>query len=228
MAHAPRLWLVRHGLTDWNAEGRIQGHTGMDLNDIGREQARQLAQYFAARSKARFSAIYSSDLLRARSTAQIIAGELELDVTTKAELRERSLGAFEGKSSAEVRILRAKPEHGSPGTGDLADWTGVPGVETDDEVWARTLAILDEISAANRAEDASRDILVVTHGGVMARVVFQTLGIPNGHKRRFTLANGIVTIVQFQGDDLFLLTHAELPLLFDGTSTPDTATVPRR
>jgi probable phosphoglycerate mutase len=225
--HAPRLWLVRHGLTDSNAEGRIQGHSATDLNAVGREQAAQLAKYFATRTKARFSAIFSSDLPRALSTAKIIAAELELPVTTSPELRERALGQYEGKTSAEVRILRAKAVHGSPGTGDLADWTGVPGVESDDEVWSRTLAILDEISAAHTTPDAPRDILIVTHGGVIARVVFQTLGIPNTHKRRFTLANGVVTIVQFQGDDLFLLSHAELPLLFDGTSTPDTATVRR-
>ena len=220
---APRLWLVRHGQTDWNAEGRIQGHTPTDLNDTGRAQARQLARYFATRSKARFAALYSSDLPRAHSTAQIIAAELELPIATTPELRERSLGPYEGKTSDEVRSLRAKSMHGSPGSGDLADWTGVPGVEPDDQVWTRTLAILDEISAAHIDAAATRDILVVTHGGVIARAVYQTLGIPNTHKRRFTLANGVVTILQFRGDDLFLLSHAELPLLFDGTSTPDTA-----
>jgi broad specificity phosphatase PhoE len=220
--------MVRHGQTDWNAEGRIQGHTATDLNATGREQARQLAQYFATRSKARFTAIYSSDLPRAKSTAAIIAEELELEVKTSHELRERSLGPFEGKTSAEVRVLRAKAMHGSPGSGDLADWTGVEGVENDEAVWARTLAILDEISAAHTADDGPRDILVVTHGGVIARTVYQTLGIPNAHRRRFTLANGVVTIVQFQGQDLFLLSHAELPLLFDGTSTPDTASVPAK
>lgn len=214
-----RLWLVRHGQTDWNIQGRIQGHTPTDLNDHGRAQARHLAEYFRSRP---YAAVYTSDLPRARSTAQIIAGALGLLAKPTAELRERKLGEYEGKTSEEIRILRARAAHGAPGSGDLADWTGVPGVESDDEVWARTLAILDEISQAHPGQN----VLVVTHGGVLARVLFRTLGIPDRHKRHFSLANGIVAVVEFRGDDLFLLSYADLGLLLGGNETGDTSVAP--
>ena len=65
------LLLVRHGETDWNAEGRLQGHTDTPLNDYGRRQARALADALAGDD---FEALYASDLARARETAEILGG----------------------------------------------------------------------------------------------------------------------------------------------------------
>src|SRR5271165_3144262 len=98
-----RLWLVRHGETDWNAQGRVQGHTPTELNENGRRQAASLAEMFAGR---KFAALWSSDLPRARQTAEAIGSALGLDVQLTVALRERSFGPYEGKTNEEIRAIR--------------------------------------------------------------------------------------------------------------------------
>jgi broad specificity phosphatase PhoE len=87
------LLLVRHGETDWNAEGRLQGHTDMPLNDLGRRQARALADELAGDG---IEAVYSSDLARASETAEIVAERLGLPVGLDPDLREKDWGTWEG------------------------------------------------------------------------------------------------------------------------------------
>ena len=91
------LLLVRHGETDWNRLGRWQGHSDTPLNARGREQARELAPQLDG-----VDVVYSSDLARARETAEILAEELGADVRLDARLRERGFGAWEGLTAAEI------------------------------------------------------------------------------------------------------------------------------
>lgn len=95
------LWLLRHGQTDWNLTGRWQGQTSEapGLNDMGRAQTLAACDQWTDVS---FSAIYSSDLLRARQTAELIAESLGLTVTLEPRLREMNLGAWEGMFSDEI------------------------------------------------------------------------------------------------------------------------------
>src|SRR6266516_4611482 len=86
------LLLVRHGETDWNAAGRLQGHTDRPLNDFGRAQAKKLAEQLANDG---ITAIYASDLARARETAEIVAERID------ADLREKNWGTWEGLTSGE-------------------------------------------------------------------------------------------------------------------------------
>jgi len=220
-AHAKtpaRLWLVRHGQTDWNAQGKIQGHTPTDLNAIGRQQAHDMARHFAKR---KFAAVWSSDLPRASSTAGIIAEKLHLEVHITAALRERDLGEYAGKNWEELQVLRAQACPGLPATGDLADWTSIPGVESDEAVWTRMQKVLHEISAAYDGQD----VLVVTHGGVIARCIFRILGIPNGATRRFSLANGITAVVQWRKGAFYLLSLVDMQLLLHDAPILATATL---
>ena len=104
------LLLVRHGETDWNAEGRLQGHTDRPLNDYGRTQARRLAEQLHGDG---IAAIYASDLVRARETAEILSERLGLPVLLDADLRERNWGSWEGltpdeRLSVELRARRPK------------------------------------------------------------------------------------------------------------------------
>ena len=92
------LLLVRHGETDWNAEGRLQGHTDRPLTDYGRRQAQQLAEEL---EREEIDAIYSSDLARARETAQIVGERLALPVELDPELREKDWGTWEGLTAVE-------------------------------------------------------------------------------------------------------------------------------
>ena len=103
MHHIPnpvqtRICFIRHGETDWNVEKRIQGHTDIELNETGRSQA--LAMAFNA-AHHRFHAIYSSDLARARETAQVLAQREEHQVKLLPQLRERHYGIFQGITAAQ-------------------------------------------------------------------------------------------------------------------------------
>ena len=85
-----RILLARHGQTSWNALGRLQGHTDIELNDVGREQARELAARLAS---AELTAVWASDLARARQTGEIVAAALGLaPPTVDPDLRERCFG----------------------------------------------------------------------------------------------------------------------------------------
>jgi broad specificity phosphatase PhoE len=146
------LLLVRHGETDWNRDGRWQGHSDTHLNDAGREQARQVAADLG-----HVDAIYASDLTRARETAEIIAADLGLDVRTDARLRERSFGAWEGLSMPEI-----EEQFGDA----LARWRLGDGPGADDaepfEAFAERVREFVEEVLARHPDEA---VLVVSHGG---------------------------------------------------------------
>ncbi|NNM85144.1 MAG: histidine phosphatase family protein [Phycisphaerales bacterium] len=209
-----RLWLVRHGQTDWNAQRRIQGHTPTELNEIGRQQAAKLALWFGRRP---FQAIWSSDLPRARQTAEPIAAALGLTVCTTPLLRERHLGPYEGKTWNEVSAMRIGLN--GPQQGDLADWTGVPHVESDQALWHRIRDCLSDISQ----QHANQDVLIITHGGVIKHSVWHILGLPVGAPRRFPLANGITAVVQRRSDGFYLLSLFDTALIDGDAAATDTA-----
>jgi broad specificity phosphatase PhoE len=146
-----RLLLVRHGETDWNADGRLQGQTDRPLSDFGRRQARQLADELADEE---LEAIYSSDLSRARETAEIVGERLGLPVVLDPDLREKDWGTWEGLTAVER---------------DRVEFVG----ETTEEHQERILRALRRISSLNATDGR---VLVVTHGGSMRRAQTAVLG----------------------------------------------------
>lgn len=97
-----RITLIRHGQTDWNADGRWQGHAAVPLNAIGRQQAEVAADYLAAIGF-ECDVIYSSDLARARETAQIIASRLNMSVQFDVRFREMDAGEWQGLKLDEIK-----------------------------------------------------------------------------------------------------------------------------
>lgn len=183
-----RLYLVRHGVTDWNAEDRVQGHTPTSLNAEGRAQAELLGRFFAG---CPLGAVWSSDLPRAVETAEAIAAPHGLTVKPLEALRERNLGPFEGKTGREVEaMLKGR----GPGGRDLTSWYEVEGVEQDGEVLARVMPVLAE---ARRIEG---EAVLVSHGGVQKAVLFEVLGIPSTARRGFAMGNGQVAALLPLGD----------------------------
>jgi 2,3-bisphosphoglycerate-dependent phosphoglycerate mutase len=140
------LLLVRHGETDWNRELRIQGSSDTELNATGRAQALELARELA---DVPLDAVYTSDLGRARETAEIVVADRELEVKLDPDLRERRFGSWEGLTRAEIAERFPDLEHHDG--------------ETDDEVRQRILAAVGRIVAAHPGED----VLVVSHGGAL-------------------------------------------------------------
>ena len=145
------LLLVRHGETDWNAEGRLQGQTDRPLSDYGRRQARQLAEELESEE---LEAIYSSDLARARETAEIVRERLGLPVVLDPDLREKDWGTWEGLTSVER---------------DRVEFVG----ESTEAHRDRMLRSLRRISESHPGDG---QVLVVTHGGSMRRVQTAALG----------------------------------------------------
>jgi probable phosphoglycerate mutase len=144
------LLLVRHGETDWNAAGRLQGHTDRPLSDYGREQARRLAEELAGEE---FDAIYASDLARARETAEIVGAPLDLPVVLDPDLREKNWGTWEGLTSTERLDIELVGE-------------------STEEHQRRMLGALGRIAARH----PRGRVIVVTHGGSMRRVQTEALG----------------------------------------------------
>lgn len=160
------LYLVRHGETDWNAENRIQGRVDRHLNEQGREQARRVGQKLQELKPA---AIYTSPLLRAHQTAEIIASFHNCSLNFDPNLQEAAYGDVEGMLHHEYK-LRYKAEleksMGLPYE-ELQHFKVVQGAESRAEIVGRVLPSLQRIAAAHGGET----IFVVTHGFVMRTLV---------------------------------------------------------
>jgi broad specificity phosphatase PhoE len=186
------LLLVRHGETDWNRDGRWQGHSDTNLNDAGREQARGVAAELDD-----IDVIYSSDLARARETAEIIAEAVGRDVRTDERLRERSFGAWEGLTAPDIEERFAE---------DLASWRLGDGAGPDDaepfDVFARRVQSFVDDTVARHPDET---VLVVAHGGTI-RVIHALAsgldyvrdhrkipGVPNCAVARYAAGDGKLT-----------------------------------
>ncbi|MGE5528735.1 MAG: histidine phosphatase family protein [Patescibacteria group bacterium] len=182
-----RVYLVRHGQTDWNLSGRIQGHEGTGLNETGRRQADLAARFLASRP---LRAVWSSDLGRALETAERIALPHGLAVKPMAALRERDLAPLEGMDTERALALRlaAGLTHG-----DFGAWTGVPGVEREEDLLARLLPVLGE------AGGVGGDVALVTHGGPQRAILHHVLGVPEQVPCGAALDNGTVVALLAAG-----------------------------
>ncbi|MBP3964046.1 histidine phosphatase family protein [Paenibacillus lignilyticus] len=148
-----RIGLIRHGITDWNVEGRAQGQSDIPLNETGRLQALALAERLRNEP---WDIIYSSDLSRAKETADIVAGFMGLTVLTDRRLREMYKGEMEGTTLTE-RIQKWGERWL-----DLA-----PGQEDDDSIISRGTSFISEAAETYRG----KNILVISHGVLIGSTI---------------------------------------------------------
>ncbi|TMC46699.1 MAG: histidine phosphatase family protein, partial [Chloroflexi bacterium] len=162
-----RLRLVRHGETDWNAEGRIQGHLDVPLNARGAEQARRVAEELAGSGA---QLVLSSDLSRATQTAAIIAEHLGVPLVLDAGLRERNLGALQGKTAADL----GGADGGQAFVSRMVNDPGArpEGGESLAEFRARLGGRIGELVARPPAAD----VVLVSHGGAIRAALLALLG----------------------------------------------------
>jgi 2,3-bisphosphoglycerate-dependent phosphoglycerate mutase len=148
------ILLARHGETDWNREGRIQGHLDPPLNERGREQACELAARLDAEP---LDALYASDLRRALETADLVAARKRLSVTVEPGLREADMGSWSGLTATEIqrRYPAAWRER-------LAGGQGHDG-EAREAFHRRVVEALRRIAS----EHPGQRVLVIAHGGVI-------------------------------------------------------------
>lgn len=178
------LYLVRHGETVFNKQKRLQGHMDSPLTPEGVAQVEKLKERFYG---IHFDAVFSSDLLRAQRTAEIVALERSLAVTTSHLLRERSFGEHEGKQAAELEASFK----------DLWEWYErlsyeerfkiklSPQIESEEEAITRYLTFLREIAVSH----LNKRVLVVSHGAIM-RILLLHLGFaPQNCSLRITIPN---------------------------------------
>jgi broad specificity phosphatase PhoE len=164
--------LARHGETDWNAAGRWQGHADRPLTALGRRQALELAERLAS---VPLDAIYSSDLRRARETAEPAAERHGLEVRTLVALREVDVGSWAGLSRAEV--AERFPQAFDRWRGGDHGWEDG---ETYEAMTARVVEAVLEIARVH----AGREVLVVAHGGPIRALHAVALGLEISEHRR--------------------------------------------
>lgn len=194
-----RLILIRHGETAWNAEGRAQGFTDLELTERGRQQAQALAQ--ALQDKP-LEAVYSSPLCRALETARVIAQPHGLEVQTDVGLMEMNQGELEGLTGEEMR--RLYPEL-------LAEWRvrpaqiRLPGGESLAQLQERAWGAIERI----RARHSEGVVAVVGHNFANVAILCRVLGLDLNEFRRLKQDVGAMNIVEFRPDGAVLLAANE-------------------
>ncbi len=158
------LILLRHGETEWNLTGRMQGLSDTRLTEVGLDQAHQAAAKMPA-----FAQIWTSPLQRARLTAQIIADAQRAGYTVDDRLIERSWGEWEG-------LLPAEVDQRWPGW--RAEGRKPPGYEHDESAFKRFKGWLGDVPSSGR----SGPVLAVTHGGFMSAIVRMLGGSDAGYR----------------------------------------------
>jgi probable phosphoglycerate mutase len=178
------LIVIRHGETTWNREKRMQGTTDTVLSDVGRAQAQALGRRLASHG---FCALYSSDLSRARDTAQAIAEHTGREVIVDPRLQERRFGIFEGLLAAEIKA-QYPDEHARFSSRD-PDYE-VPGGESARRFTQRCIGCLAEIAGRHPGEQ----VVVVSHGLVLDALYRAAHGLEHGAPRPVPLINASVNL----------------------------------
>lgn len=196
-----KFYIVRHGETAWNVEHRIQGQKDSPLTKNGINQAKSTADVF---KEVDFDKVYSSDLLRAKRTAELIALEKELAVNTSKLLRERLFGRFQGKKYIEFKeeLKEKLAKRNRLAKDQRFKYKLSNDIESDEELVSRLITFLRETAVANE----KKNILIVTHGGTM-RILLIHLGwaeyeeLPSG-----AIGNTGYIILESDGTDFYVKT----------------------
>jgi probable phosphoglycerate mutase len=185
------LLVVRHGETEWNLQGRMQGQQDSPLTPLGLQQARQLARRLR---DVPHLALSSSDLGRAHQTARCVADETKQDIVSDKGLRERTFGIFEGLTNAEIRVKH--PDLYVPFSKRDPHFA-MPGGESAAQFRERCLGTLRAIAERHEGQR----VVVVTHGLVLDAVYRAATGMPIEVQRGFPLLNCSVNTFHYAAGD---------------------------
>ncbi|MDD4876063.1 MAG: histidine phosphatase family protein [Dehalococcoidales bacterium] len=182
-----RLFLVRHGITEFNSSRRFMGYSDIDLSVSGFKQAERLCGRLAGE---KFDAVYSSDLKRALSTAEIITSDNNVDIIECSELREMNYGYLEGLKFEEIN--QRYPEVAKSISGFNFRTMVFPGGESFMEFIERTRKFLDRL----KKYKSSQTILVVSHNGALRVLICCLLKLDFEYWRQFRIDNASLSILQ--------------------------------
>ncbi len=201
-----RIIAVRHGETAWNTQSRIQGHLDIELNATGQRQAQALAQALATEP---IHAIYTSDLARARQTAQAIAQATGRIVQTHTGLRERHFGAFQGHTHTEIESNW--PEQVPRWRGRDPHWIPLGG-----ESLARLRERIVQTTAELAQRHPNQQIVLVAHGGVLDMLYRCATGLDVQVQRTWQLGNATVNRLIWRASGLELVQWCDTRHLENG------------
>ena len=176
------IWWIRHGESLWNREGRWQGHSDIELSSLGEEQAHRLSLRLQGVG---FQRVYSSDLARARRTAELALPGRELSADPR--LREVHFGEFEGRALADFDEQKRQL---------LQDWLKdpfrmrIPGGESMGDVRVRVGEWFSELEEEGR-------VAVFTHGGVIRSEIWQIVGPPQDNRWTVQIENTSITRIRY-------------------------------
>ncbi len=158
------LYIMRHGKTDWNAERRLQGRTDIPINDDGRVMAEEASELY---KDVNFDVCYSSPLIRAKETAEILLRGRNVPIITDERLVEMCFGVYEGvQNSSDIPGSLMKDFFEKP-----ENYKGVENGETFEELFARTGEFLKEVIYPQL--ELGKDILIIGHGAMNSSIVCQ-------------------------------------------------------
>lgn len=196
---ACRFYIVRHGQTEWNKRGILQGQMDSPLTEKGLLQAAERSKTF---KNIKFASAFSSDLFRCQKTAEIIATEHDLAITTSKLLRERTFGSYEGRKASEwkLELKRLLETYEDLSEEERFVYKAKPDVESDEEIVGRMLTFIRETAVGY----PGKNVLVVSHGGIL-RATLVKLGFGTYQE----LSHGAIenlgyVVIESDGTDFFI------------------------
>lgn len=185
-----RVYLMRHGEVENGGEKRYNGHIDIGITQLGIEQMHRLARMLSGRQ---IAAVYSSDLIRTVKGAEIISKSLGLPFSALRELRERSVGAWEGLTAEEIR--QRYPEEYLAWRADLLGYRP-PNGECVYDVRDRILPAYLKLLAVH----TGREIAMILHGGVNRVILADAIGLDLANLFRVEQSFGALNIIDYFDD----------------------------
>lgn len=188
-----RLYLVRHGQTEWNANGRAQGHSDVELDSTGELQAKAVA---SALSVVPIDHIYASDLKRCMQTGSPLAEQMGLEIKAREDLRERTFGELEGAHYTDIRAFFTAESR----VQGLEDYDIRPdNGESLRDVWNR----LDKFQ--REVERSQGNIAIFGHGGALGVLLAKLIRSAVATSKSFRFENGAITELIYRPDGFWQL-----------------------
>lgn len=193
-----KIYLVRHGETDWNQAGLLQGQTDNALNAQGLEQAREAAERL---KEVPFEIAFCSPLIRAKRTAETIIGDRKITLTTDERLRELNFGPWEGVDIRTIKDAASQP-FTNPGS-----YIPPEGAESFAQLYKRSGEFVDQVLLP--LEGTYETVLVVAHGGVNRSILNPVLNIPVDDFWRMHMGNCATAILDCTDGKLSMLEYMD-------------------
>ena len=193
-----KIYLVRHGETDWNQAGLLQGQTDIALNAQGLEQAREAAERL---KEVPFEIAFCSPLIRAKRTAETIIGDRKITLTADERLRELNFGPWEGVDIRTIKDAASQP-FTNPGS-----YIPPEGAESFAQLYKRSGEFVDQVLLP--LEGTYETVLVVAHGGVNRSILNPVLNIPVNDFWRMHMGNWATAILDCTDGKLSMLEYMD-------------------